>query len=302
MKALIQKLRSNQLLQDFVSLFKSAEMDLSSIAVAYYLMLTIFPFMVLIANIFPYLAIDTQELLIFLKGVLPEQLYVPIANIVRTIFSQPSSSLLWLSILSGLWTISKGVTYLQKALNKAYGQQEHRDFLLGRLLGMLIALLTVLFLALGIVLSTFGKAVLDFLSQYLGLDTWLHDLLLGLLQPATFGIFVLALGILYYLLPSVKIDKIRYVMPGTILTSVTFLLVTSVFSNLVSQVINRMDNLRSAGSIAMFVVMFWFIFFAKVLIIGGICNATYQKTKVQTFTPRQTDVWQLLKSWFTHSR
>lgn len=296
MKEKIQKIQSNQVLQDFISLFKSAEMDLSSIAVAYYLMLTIFPFMVLVANIFPYLDIDTRELLAFLRDFLPDQVYAPIANIVRNIFSQPSSGLLWLSILSGLWTISKGVTYLQKALNKAYGQQEHRDFLLARLIGMFIALLSILFLIVAILLSTFGRTALVFLSHYFGLEDWLHDLLLGLIEPATLGVFMIALAILYYLLPNVKIEKIRFIMPGTIFTSLAFWLVTTVFSNLVTQLINHMDNLRSVSSIAIFVLMFWFIFFAKVLIIGGLFNATYQKAKVQEFTPRHTDLWGLITS------
>lgn len=296
MKRFIQKVTTHQLVKDFSELFKSSEMDLSSIAVAYYMMLTIFPFTVLLANIFPYLHIDTERLLTFLKNILPDQLYPSMANIIHTIFNQPATGLVWMSILSALWSISKGVTYLQKALNKAYGQQDHRDFLLGRLIGMLIALLTILTLISGIVISTFGKTLLDVLNANFGLEQWLHDVLASLIQPITFSVFVLALGILYYLLPNVKIDKVRFIMPGTVFTSMTFLLVTTVFSSLVNRMIDSMDNIKSVGSIAIFVMMFWFIFFANVLIIGGIFNATYQKYRVGHLEPRQSDMIGIIKT------
>lgn len=296
MKKLIETIRQNKLLTTFLGLLKSSELDLSSIAVAYYMILTSFPFLVLVANLLPYLNIDTAQLLTFLRESLPEQLYQPLSGMVRTIFGQPSSGFLLLSVLSGLWTISKGVTYLQKALNKAYGQQDHRDFFLGRLLGMVIGFLTVLFLLGSLLVSTFGRPVLDFLRSRFGMEQWLHDLLSSLIQPLTFAIFILALGVLYYLLPNVRIDQLRFILPGTLFTSLTFLLVTTVFSNLVTQVINRMDNLRSVSSIAIFVMMFWFIFFAKILILGGICNATYQKVKQGQLEPRHSDVVSLIQS------
>ncbi|MGC4431092.1 YihY/virulence factor BrkB family protein, partial [Streptococcus suis] len=44
-------------LQVYLKHYQSAEMDLSAIAVAYYLLLTAFPLVVIAANIFPYLNI-----------------------------------------------------------------------------------------------------------------------------------------------------------------------------------------------------------------------------------------------------
>lgn len=67
MKKIIEKLQASQFVQNFLEYYKSSEMDLSSIAVAYYLILTIFPFLILLANLFPYLHIDTSELLSFMK-------------------------------------------------------------------------------------------------------------------------------------------------------------------------------------------------------------------------------------------
>ena len=48
--------------QVYLSHYRSAEIDISSIAVAYYLILTVFPLIVIAANVFPYLNIDTTDL------------------------------------------------------------------------------------------------------------------------------------------------------------------------------------------------------------------------------------------------
>lgn len=66
--------------------FQSAEMDLSAIAVAYYLILTAFPLIVIAANIFPYLNIDISDLLRLMKEQLPKDIYRSASSIVVNIF------------------------------------------------------------------------------------------------------------------------------------------------------------------------------------------------------------------------
>ena len=48
-------------IQVFMRHFQSAEMDLSAIAVAYYLLVTAFPLLVIAANIFPYFHINVSD-------------------------------------------------------------------------------------------------------------------------------------------------------------------------------------------------------------------------------------------------
>ncbi len=70
MKKVLQKI--SELTTTFMTFFKSSEMSLSSIAVAYYLLLAIFPLGLIVGNILPFLHINTTALLSFLS----EQLQV----------------------------------------------------------------------------------------------------------------------------------------------------------------------------------------------------------------------------------
>lgn len=98
MKNLIEKILASRRLNDFMFFYKSAEMNLSSIAVAYYLLLSLFPVLMIVGNILPFLHLDTAVILDFLQDNLPHQLYETVANIVESILSKPSTGLLSVSV------------------------------------------------------------------------------------------------------------------------------------------------------------------------------------------------------------
>ncbi|MGT2681706.1 YihY/virulence factor BrkB family protein [Streptococcus porci] len=294
MKKLLKRVQNSQFLAFFVEHYKASDMDLSSIAVAYYLILTMFPFLILLANIFPYLHIDTSQLLSFLSDTLPRQLYLSTTGIVRSIFDTPSSGLLWVSVVTGLWTTSRSMTFLQKAINKAYDVQEHRDFVLAHAIGVLAGVILVIFLILAIFISTFGKAVLNIIYQHWHMERSLYDALSNLTQPITFLVFLVAVGLLYFILPNVKIRRFRNVLPGTLFTSIVLILATSLSGAYFNLAIARLEDLRFFGSVAILVIMFWFIFLAKILIIGALLNSSFQRKREGTIETRRGDVLQII--------
>lgn len=294
MKKLLKRVQNSQFLAFFVEHYRASDMDLSSIAVAYYLILTMFPFLILLANIFPYLHIDTSQLLSFLSDTLPRQLYLSTTGIVRSIFDTPSSGLLWVSVVTGLWTTSRSMTFLQKAINKAYDVQEHRDFVLAHAIGVLAGVILVIFLILAIFISTFGKAVLNVIYQHWHMERSLYDALSNLTQPITFLVFLVAVGLLYFILPNVKIRRFRNVLPGTLFTSIVLIMATSLSGAYFNLAIARLEDLRFFGSVAILVVMFWFIFLAKILIIGALLNSSFQRKREGTIETRRGDVLQII--------
>ncbi|PWR31016.1 ribonuclease BN, partial [Listeria monocytogenes] len=78
---------------------------------------------------------------------------------------------------------------------------------------------------------------------------------------------------LYFILPNVKIRKLRYTMPGTIFSTFVLVFLTNWIAKYVSFALQRLDDLKLIGSLVVFALMIWFIFIARVLIIGAILNA-----------------------------
>lgn len=275
--------------------FQSAEMDLSAIAVAYYLILTAFPLIVIAANIFPYLNIDISDLLRLMKEQLPKDIYRSASSIVVNIFSKPSGSVLGVATLTGLWTMSRSLTSLQKAFNKAYDASEHRDFLLGHLVGLLTSLLILFLLTFALIFSTFSKAAIQVLDRHYHLNDNITTLFLFLIQPVTILIIFVGLMLLYFLLPNIKIKKIRYILPGTFFTTFVMIFLSNMVGNYVVHNVERMVDIKTFGSVMIFIIMLWFIFLARILIMGAVFNATYQELSIGKLEGRSGNVVSLIK-------
>lgn len=275
--------------------FQSAEMDLSAIAVAYYLILTAFPLIVIAANIFPYLNIDISDLLRLMKEQLPKDIYRSASSIVVNIFSKPSGGVLGIATLTGLWTMSRSLASLQKAFNKAYDASEHRDFLLGHLVGLLTSLLILFLLTFALIFSTFSKAAIQVLDRHYHLNDNITTLFLFLIQPITILIIFVGLMLLYFLLPNIKIKKIRYILPGTFFTTFVMIFLSNMVGNYVVHNVERMVDIKTFGSVMVFIIMLWFIFLARILIMGAVFNATYQELSIGKLEGRSGNVASLIK-------
>ena len=266
-------------LQVYLRHYRSAEIDISTIAVAYYLILTVFPLIVIAANVFPYLNIDTTDLLNFMSEHLPKQFYAPAANVVKDVFSTPSGQLLGVASLTGFWTMIKSLSSLQKAINKVYGASEHRDVFISHIIGGLLSLVILFLLTFALMLSTIIQSVLRVINQTYPIGSNLTQLILNSIQPLSVAVVFLGVMVLYFILPNVKIRKIRYIMPGTIFTTLVIGYLSNLFGTYVIRTLSRLVDIKLFGSIMIFVFMLWFIFLARILILGAIFNATYQELK-----------------------
>ena len=279
-------------LQVYLRHYRSAEVDISTIAVAYYLILTVFPLIVIAANVFPYLNIDTTDLLNFMSEHLPKQFYAPAANVVKDVFSTPSGQLLGVASLTGFWTMIKSLSSLQKAINKVYGASEHRDVFISHIIGGLLFLLTF-----ALMLSTIVQSVLRVINQTYPIGSDLTQLILNSIQPLSVAVVFLGVLVLYFILPNVKIRKIRYIMPGTIFTTLVIGYLSNLFGTYVIRTLSRLVDIKLFGSIMIFVFMLWFIFLARILILGAIFNATYQELKQGELHSRRGDVLTIIHSF-----
>ena len=291
MARLLDKLQWRPL-QVYLRHYRSAEIDISTIAVAYYLILTVFPLIVIAANVFPYLNIDTTDLLKFMNEHLPKQFYAPAANVVQDIFSTPSGQLLGVASLTGFWTMIKSLSSLQKAINKVYGASEHRDVFISHIIGGFMSLVMFL-LTFALMLSTIIQSVLRVVNQTYPIGSKMTQLILNSIQPLSIAVVFLGMMVLYFVLPNVKIRKIRYVMPGTIFTT----LVIGYLSNLFGTYVIRLVDIKLFGSIMIFVFMLWFIFLARILILGAVFNATYQELRQGELKSRRGDVITIIQSF-----
>lgn len=286
----------------FFSFYRNADIDVTSVAVAYYLLIGIFPILLTLANLLPYFPFDIDLVLSVVAEFVPDRLYPSVSDFITSILTKPSSSWLGISIATTLWTLSRSMTILQKAVNKAYGINEHRDFIVGHLIGIFLGIGLQVIILLSMTLLTFGQVIISYLSQLFPLDNqWLKGLLS---QTQLVGLIALFAGLimLYFFLPNIRIQKIRYILPGTSFVLLVMTSVGKLFTIYVDNYANRLLDFRMVTAVIFLVFMLWFIFLAQVLIVGAVINASVQSMQVEEFHARDGDIVSILnriKSRFT---
>ena len=283
MKKWWKELIDRPLLKAFLHYYQASDSELTSVAVAYYWLISIFPLLLVVINILPYFQIPVSNFLNVTNGFLPDTVYDVVAKIVMEVLTQPSTGLLSFAVLSALWTFSKSMNYLQKAFNKAYGVAKSRGLIYQQLMSLFVSFGLQILFACALFLSVFGRMLLNLIKSYWKSDSPLFDYLQDLTGPLVYTLIFAILVMLYYFLPNVKVRRIRYVLPGSVFVLLTLVLILNIFSASVNHYINNLVEVRFVSSIIFVVTMFWFILLAKILIIGAVINASVQSLKDLNF-------------------
>lgn len=287
MKKLWKQLTDRPLLKAFLHYYQASDSELTSVAVAYYWLISIFPLLMIVVNILPYFQIPISNFLLTIKEFLPDTIYEVVAKIVREVLTQPSTGLLSFAILSALWTFSKSMNFLQKAFNKAYGIAKNRGLISHQLMSILVSLGLQILFAIILFFSMFGHMLLDFLKNYWKSENSLFTYLQNFTGPLVYVFLFAILIMIYYLLPNVKIGRIRYILPGSLFVFVTLISLLTIFSAYFNNYVNYLVDVRFFSSIIVVVMMFWFIIIAKLLIVGAVINASVQSLKDPDFKVNQ---------------
>ena len=287
MKKLWKQLTDRPLLKAFLHYYQASDSELTSVAVAYYWLISIFPLLMIVVNILPYFQIPVSNFLLTIKEFLPDTIYEVVAKIVREVLTQPSTGLLSFAILSALWTFSKSMNFLQKAFNKAYGIAKNRGIISHQLMSLLVSLGLQILFALALFLSMFGHMLLDLVKNYWKSESSLFAYLQDFTGPLIYVFLFTILIMLYYFLPNVKVGRIRYVLPGSLFVLLTLISLLTIFSAYFNNYVNYLVDVRFFSSIIVVVMMFWFIIIAKILIIGAVINASVQSLKDPDFKAKQ---------------
>lgn len=294
MKKSSKKSKFKEFLKTFLSLYVSADIDITSVAAAYYIIISVFPALMLLASLLPYFQFDVNQILTIIEDLFPKQLYPTVANLVSTALTQPSSSWLGISIVSTLWAISKSMSALQKAFNKAYGVEEHRDFIISHIVGIFLGIGLQLIITFSVMVLAFGKTVLQALQRFLDFDHAIYLDLANQTTPIVYLALFLSLVMLYLFLPNVRIKKVRLVFPGAIFVMVVMGTVGNLFAVYVNSYAARLMDFRFVTSVVILVLMLWFVFMSKILITGAVLNAAVQSLFVDEFYTRDGDVVSIL--------
>ena len=240
-------------------------------ALGYYLTLAIFPALILIMSIIPYLPIDqVDEAIMDLLGqALPPEAYEMVEEVVVEVTRERRGGLLSFGILGTLWAASTGMYAIMQQLNITYAVKEERSFVRGRATALVLSILFGL-----LIIGAFSLIVLGgYIQEWLGTQLGFSSLLILLFVAFRWIIVILALllgfAMIYRFAPNVE-QKFAFITPGSIL-GVLMLIVASLGFAIYTA--NFGDYNATYGSIgAMIILMLWLYIAGLVILVGSEIN------------------------------
>ena len=245
------------------------QIPLHSARTCFFLVLSLFPSLLLLLGLLRYTSYGADELLALLEAWLPPSLQSIVAALVDASYRHTSGIVVSVSALAALWSGSKGTYGLLDGLNAVYGIPDHRGFWCRRLRSVGLTFLFLLVIVLTLALNVFGNALLDFLQMttqpvMLALLRWLNPkglLLLGL-QTALFAL-------MYALLPGRR-NRLLQSLPGALVASLSWTVFSALFELYVSHFARYTNIFGSVYALAL--GMLWLYFCIGILLAGGAFN------------------------------
>ncbi|WP_342604039.1 YihY/virulence factor BrkB family protein [Peribacillus sp. FSL E2-0159] len=254
---------------------------------AYYYLLALFPLLILLLSILPYLNIDIQTALNTIKTFMPAETMEVIEKNIINILSERNGGLLTLGFLGTIWSASNGMNAFIHSMNIAYDVEETRNFIKARIISIVLTLSLVVAFIVMLGLPVFGKVIIDLLQQVIPIPEEMQILFSLLRWVIAVVVISLVLAFLYRFAPN-KSFPIKHVIPGALTATVLWLGISLGFSFYVSNFANYSSTYGSLGGVI--ILMLWLYLSGLIFVIGGEINAILHRQNSIPKKPSRTIV------------
>lgn len=235
----------------------------------YFIVLSVFPVLVLLFSLLRYTNMDAHDLLAFLEGFVPAALMDAAEKLIISTYAHTGATVVGVSVIGALWSASRGIYGVLSGLNTIYGVEENRGYFYTRLICMAYTFFFLLVLVLTLVLGVFGEMLLELLPSPTGiLGALLSDAVdLRFLLMLTFQTALFTA--VFMVLPNRR-NTFRQSVPGAVLASAGWLIFTRGFSFYVEHFSGYSGIYGSVYAVAL--SMLWLYFCLSIVFYGGALN------------------------------
>ncbi len=262
--------------KDMIVHFIHDDVTSLSAQLAYYMLLSIFPFFIFLVTLLGFLPISTEGVLDVLEVLMPGSVTDLLISTLEQLLNTKRSGLLVISLIGTLWAASSALNAVIYALNKAYDVPQERSWLFSRFLSIVFTVGMVLAILITLIFPVFGTLLEKIFIQLFGVsDTFLF--IWSILRWAISFIYLVFLfTLLYYFAPNRKV-ALKHILVGANVAAIGWIVVSFGFSYYITNFKNYSLTYGSLGGVI--ILMVWFYLSGMIVIVGGQLNAQLERTK-----------------------
>lgn len=244
-------------------------------ALAYAWIFAIFPFMIFLLTLAPYLPWGAKDRVMTevsnvtyssMDAKTADSVYMSVYEVVNN----QKGGLLSIGLILALWGASGGMSMTMSALDKAYYVHCTRGFLKQRGVAMGLTVASAVLILLVVLLLPVGTGVIEYLAQH-GHLGFVGKLLVNIVRyVVALGMMFLIVSMIYYFGPCIK-SKWQTITPGAVFTVLAWVIGGIGFAIYVKNFSNFNATYGALGG-AIILLLFFYIS-AIVLLIGAEINS-----------------------------
>lgn len=256
---------TNRLKDDHISAFSAQS--------AFFLIMSIVPFLSLLLTLIKYLPISQTMLLDTVINVTPVPFEPLVTTILEELFAKSNGAILSVSVLVAIWSAAKGVLAIVRGLQAVYHVNESRNYFVLRFISAIYTVIFVTAIILTLLLLVFSNQIYyalkadfptaaDFISIFIK-----QKFLLALCLLTLFFLVV-------YKLVRRSNNSFISLIPGAVIAALSWI----VFSYAFSVYIDKFSDFSyTYGSLTTIVLlMLWVYFCMYLLFIGAEINSYFE--------------------------
>ena len=264
--------KQNRLLtkgKDVAQYISSLQISTQSANTCYFLVLSFFPMLVLLLGMLRYTGLEATRLTDLVEGVLPDALMPAAERLILNTYRNSTGTIVSVSVVTALWSASRGIYGLVLGLNQIYEVSENRGYWRTRGLSMVYTFAFLLVLVLTVGLNVFEETVIKYaairehpLLQFLSDIVNLRFFVLLIVQTALFTA-------IFMVLPN-KRNRFVESLPGAIFAAIGWMIFTQLYSWYVTSFTAYANIFGSVYAVAL--SMLWLYCCISIVFYGGALN------------------------------
>ena len=283
-----------KLIQQFSKKIQNDNVNAFAAQSALFMMISFFPLIMVILNLLQFLPISSEEFIELLLQAFPEIFEPYVREIVKDLYEKSSGTMLTITLITSIWSASKGTLSIVRGLNGVYNIEETRNYVILRILSFFYTVAMI-----GLVLSSLFLLVLgNTLYQIiLGFMPWLSTLLNLFINTRTilFLCFMILFFMLIYKAIPARKSILMIQLPGAIFSSFAWMLFSYGFSFYFNHYGNYSYMYGSLTAIVL--IMLWLYFCMYILFLGGEINHFFEPFIIHSRYLIRKSIRQTLVDW-----
>ncbi|SEN71824.1 YihY/virulence factor BrkB family protein [Lihuaxuella thermophila] len=255
--------------------------DLSA-QLAYYLLMSLFPFLLLTVTLLGFLPVSSQSVLDMIRPYAPPATYELLKDNLAVILDEQRSGVLSFSVVVTVYLSFVVFLSLIRIMDEAYQVKEDRPFWKEAVLGLFLMFGLLVALVISLMLPVFGQVIAENVFQLFGATSGFYEVWNWIRWLFSSFILFLVFLSLYKFAPNTKV-KLRQALPGAVFATLGWQFGSLGFSYYVS-----LDNYTLIyGNLgAIIILVGWFYLSSLILILGGLINAVLCKLRAEAAEKR----------------